>query len=62
MTAAARFKQSDVKRAMAGARDAGFNHVRVGIDPHGNIVVEASNDAAPAIGRANPLDRILGPK
>lgn len=59
MTAPARFKQEDIKRVMAGARAAGFTRVRVGIDPNGNIVVEASNDPGEAPDRANPLDRLL---
>ncbi len=62
MTIPARFKQSDVKRAMAAARDAGFNYVRIGIDVHGNIVIEASNDISPPVYRANPLDRLLDRK
>jgi hypothetical protein len=59
VTAPARFKQEDIKRVMAGARAAGFTRVRVGIDPNGNIVVEASNDPGEAPDRANPLDRLL---
>ncbi|SEM62144.1 hypothetical protein SAMN05192583_0861 [Sphingomonas gellani] len=61
MTVAARFKQEDIARAMKGARKAGYTRVRVGIDVAGNIVVEASDDPAPAAESvaANPLDRIL---
>jgi hypothetical protein len=58
MTAAARFKQSDVTRALRGARLAGFAHVRVGIDARGNIVVDASETPV-AAERRNPLDRLL---
>ncbi|MDP1026363.1 hypothetical protein Q5H91_03995 [Sphingomonas sp. KR1UV-12] len=58
MTARARFTQSDVSRAMKAAREAGYDHVRVGIDVQGNIVVDASN--APMMkARENPLDRLL---
>lgn len=39
MTAPARFKQSDIKRATAGVVAAGLSVVRVEIDPLGNIVV-----------------------
>lgn len=60
MTAVARFTQTDVTRAMKGARAAGFTRVRVGIDVTGNIVVDASDDPAPVgDGRRNPLDRLL---
>lgn len=60
MTAAARFTQSDVKRAMAGAKAAGFTRVRVMIDPLGNITADASNDAMPA-STQNPWDSLLKP-
>lgn len=59
MTAPARFKQDDIRKVMAGAKAAGFSRVRVGIDPQGNIVVEASNDPGEAFERPNPLDRLL---
>lgn len=59
MTAPARFKQDDIKRAFAGAKAAGFSRVRIGIDAHGNIVVEASNDPGDAPVSVNPLDRLL---
>ena len=59
MSAPARFSQADVTRAMKGAKAAGFTRVRVGIDPLGNLVIDASDDAAP-IDRRNPLDRLLG--
>lgn len=58
MTAAARFKESDVTRALKGARKAGFTHVRVALDPFGNIVVDASQEPNIAT-RNNPLDRLL---
>lgn len=59
MTVPARIKQQDMTRILLGAKKAGFSRVRVGIDPHGNIVVEASDEVAePA--RLNPLDRLLG--
>jgi hypothetical protein len=59
VTAPVRFRQDDIKRVMAGAKAAGFTRVRVGIDPDGNIVVEASNDPGEAPDRVNPLDRLL---
>ena len=60
MTAPARFTKTDIKRAMQGAREAGFVRVRVGIDVLGNIVVDASDDpAALPMDRPNPLDRLL---
>ncbi|MFT3967617.1 MAG: hypothetical protein QM690_17215 [Sphingobium sp.] len=51
MTAQARFKQSDINRAMRGARAAGFTNVSVEISPDGKIVINARDDlteAAPA--------------
>lgn len=59
VTAPARFKQEDIKRVMAGAKAAGFTRVRLGIDPNGNIMVEASNDPGDAPERVNPMDRFL---
>jgi hypothetical protein len=58
VTAPARFTKTDVTRAMKGARDAGFGHVRVAIDVHGNMVIDAS-DSPTIVARANPLDRLL---
>lgn len=60
MSAAARFTQQDITRVMKGAKAAGFARVRVGIDPSGHIVVDASDE--PEVLRpirANPLDRLL---
>lgn len=45
MTAQARFKQSDVTRAMRGARMAGFTSVQVKIDPDGNLTIVANDTA-----------------
>lgn len=60
MTAPARFTKSDIKRAMSGAREAGYSRVRVGIDAAGNIVIDAANDSGlPPLDRPNPLDRLL---
>jgi hypothetical protein len=39
MTAHVRFKQSDVKRAAAGVRDAGLQIAKIEIDPTGKIVI-----------------------
>lgn len=58
MTAAARFKQSDVTRAVKGATAAGLRVGRVEIDIHGKIVImseRVSPDADP-----NPWDAVLG--
>jgi hypothetical protein len=60
MTSPARFRQEDIKRVMAGAKAAGFSRVKVGIDPLGSIVVEASNDPGVEPDRVNPLDSPLG--
>ncbi|UYY77758.1 hypothetical protein [Sphingomonas sp. R1] len=60
MTAAARFRKADIKRALSGAREAGFARVRVGIDVNGNMVIDASDDPMMIVEKApNPLDRIL---
>lgn len=60
MTAAARFTEADIKRAMSGARKAGFQQVRVGIDLRGNLVVDATLEPAnEGADRPNPLDRLL---
>ena len=60
MTAPARFRQSDITRAMRGAKAAGFERVRIGIDAAGNIVIDAANDSGlPPMDRPNPLDRLL---
>lgn len=45
MTAAARFKQSDVTRAAKGAKAAGIRIGRIEIDPLGRIVIEAATSA-----------------
>jgi hypothetical protein len=42
VTAAARFKQSDVTRAAKGAKAAGIRIGRIEIDARGNIVIEAA--------------------
>lgn len=47
MTAPARFKQSDIRRAMKAAEGLGFDEVRVVVGPDGKIEViarKASND------------------
>lgn len=58
MTAPARIRQTDVTRIFKGAKNAGFTRVRVAIDVHGNLIVEASDEPDAPI-RANPLDRLL---
>jgi hypothetical protein len=60
VTAPARFRQEDVTRIMRGARKAGFTRVRLAVDPLGNILVDASDEAEESSAfKANPLDRIL---
>lgn len=61
MTAVARIRQADVTRLMKAARAAGYDRVRVGLDEHGNPVVDASNAPLPELPaeRRNPLDRLL---
>ena len=58
VTAPARFTKTDVTRAMKGARDAGYDHVRVTIDVHGTMIIDVS-DSPTIVARANPLDRLL---
>lgn len=41
MCSPSRFTEHDVKRAMKGAKAAGFTRVRIHIDPLGNIVIDA---------------------
>ncbi|GAA0745000.1 hypothetical protein CA233_19070 [Sphingomonas sp. ABOLD] len=60
MTAPARFTKTDIKRALSGAREAGFARVRVGIDVNGNMVIDASDDPMTIVeATPNPLDRLL---
>ena len=35
----ARFKQADIKRAASGMKAAGFENIRVEIDPNGKITI-----------------------
>lgn len=47
MTARAAFKQSDVKRAIKGAKDAGLKAAKVEIDPlSGKIIIYTESPAA----------------
>jgi len=57
MTAAARFKQDDIKRAVAGATAAGMAVGRVEIDPNGKIVILSERVAPPS--DPNPWDEVL---
>lgn len=57
MTAPARFKQSDLKRAAAGVRAAGLPVARVEVDQDGKIVVVVGEEGP--VKPANPLDRIF---
>lgn len=51
MTTPARFTQSDISRAMKGARQAGFSSVRVEIDKDGRIIVHADD-----LAKVDPTD------
>jgi hypothetical protein len=42
------FRQTDVTRALRAARAAGFERVRVEIDPAGNIAIVAQANDAPS--------------
>ncbi len=55
----ARFTEQDVKRAMKGAKAAGFTRVRLHIDPLGNIVVDAGMEPMDDRSRVNPLDIMI---
>lgn len=58
MTQPARFKQDDLKRAVAGVTAAGMRVGRVEIDPNGKIVILSETVAPPA--DPNPWDACLG--
>ncbi|MBO0749850.1 MAG: hypothetical protein J2O44_05420 [Porphyrobacter sp.] len=57
MSAPARFRQADVRRAIAAAREAGITVARVEIGPDGRIVIVAGEAMTAA--NSNPLDRLL---
>lgn len=59
MTAAARFKQSDVARAVKAVESAGVRVGTVKIDPLGNIVILREVASAPP--PTNPWDDDLTP-
>lgn len=48
MTRPARFTQSDIKRAMSAARQAGFNSPRVILRPTGEIEIITGQQPKPA--------------
>lgn len=54
MTAAVRFKESDVVRAVRGATKAGMRVGRVEIDPNGKIVI--LSDTSVHLAKRNPWD------
>lgn len=56
MTAPARFRQADLKRIFAAAKQAG---VRVRVEPTGAIQMLTESEAAAQQGR-NPWDEVLG--
>lgn len=52
MSAPARFRQSDIRRALLAAKGCGYEDVRVKIDASGQIEVivgKAANDTAPPV-------------
>lgn len=55
----AHFTEHDVKRAMKGAKAAGFTRVRLHIDPLGNIVIDAGMEPMEDESRVNPLDILI---
>lgn len=57
MTVAARFRQSDVTRAVKGAQAGGLRVGRVEIDPNGKIVILSESVAPPA--QRNDWDDVL---
>lgn len=59
MSAAAKFTQADVKRAVKGALDAGLRIGGVEIDANGKIVVLAAQGSA-SKPRGTGWDRVLG--
>ncbi len=61
MTAPARFTQSDVARAVSGARKGGLTIASVTIDPNGSITIAAEPATGPAL-QVNPWDVVLKPK
>ena len=58
VTAPARFRQSDLRRAAAGVKAAGLPIARIEVDTNGKFVVIVGEPEAEASG-ANPLDRIF---
>lgn len=58
MTNAARFRQSDVTRAIKGAVAAGMRVGKFEIDANGHIVIWSASDAG--VTRRNTMDEILG--
>ena len=58
MSAAARFKEADVTRAVRGATNAGMMVGRIEIDPNGKIVILSESVAPPA--DPNPWDIVIG--
>ncbi|KQM72175.1 hypothetical protein [Sphingomonas sp. Leaf20] len=58
MSAAARFKEADVTRAVRGAAKAGMMVGRIEIDPNGKIVILSQSVAPPT--DPNPWDIVIG--
>lgn len=60
MSAAARFKEADVTRAVRGAKKGGMMVGRIEIDPNGKIVILSETVAPPV--DPNPWDDLLNGK
>jgi hypothetical protein len=59
MTAPARFKQADIARALKGAKNAGFDRVRVTVDRAGNLVIDVIGGSDSNNEGANEWDVVL---
>lgn len=60
MTAAARFRQADLSRALRAAEKAGWRAGRVEIKTNGEIVITAASGATLG-GGSNPWDEVIEP-
>lgn len=60
MSKVAAFKQSDVKRAVKGAQEAGFPVGEIVIAPTGDIVLRVASSSQQAQTKNNSLDRKYG--
>jgi hypothetical protein len=60
MTTKSSFKQSDVTRALRGAKQAGFNAKSVRVEPDGSIEITIAGDIPPPANDQNPWDTAVG--